>query len=128
PAVLPHVGAPELRERSPQDLDGAAVTDHRAGASRPGRLMPTELLERAVGRGQRREVHPVPQQPFGALLLPDQRELLTEGGRAAELAQAGAGQRVVTGSVSARASAASWPLGRTDRTRPPRRNTSAQPT
>src|SRR5699024_11367034 len=58
------------------------------------RLMPTELLERAVGRGQRREVHPVPQQPFGALLLPDQRELLTEGGRAAELAQAGAGQRV----------------------------------
>src|SRR5699024_9042416 len=82
------------RTSAPQDLDGSTVADRRAGASRPGRLVPAELLQGMVGGGDRREVHPVPQQPLGTLLLPDQRELLPEGGRAAELAQAGTGQRV----------------------------------
>src|SRR5699024_1182429 len=102
--------------------------DHGAGTAGAGGLVPPEVLEGARGRGERREVHPVPQQPLRMLLPPASENSCGSAPVRATSRRRAPARALTTGSVRASASAASYPPERIARTRPPRRNTPDQPT
>ena len=94
PAVLAHLPVPGAAEGLPQPFDRGPLPHHRAGPARPARQVRPELVERARGRGQRREVHPVPEHALGQAVIAHQGELLGERGGAGGLPQPGTAERV----------------------------------